>query len=187
MAPSGASILPGAFVNVPPPPPPPPLPSRPLVAPLRRAAVFVRDLDRSLGLYRDAMGLVPWKTERADQHAVLFRLLGLAPASLRFSILHAPVDGQASENGMVGLFEVSNPMPGVLRRPDHAVRIGEVALVFTTRLIDEIAGRIATLGLPVICPPTRFDSPGGGLAREMTFRDYDGALVNLIQRSQDGA
>lgn len=173
-------------MNVPPPPPPPPPPSRPLVAPLRRAAVFVRDLDRSLGLYRDALGLVPWKTEQVDQHAVLFRLLGLAPASLRFAILQAPVDGQTSEIGMVGLFEVSNPMPGVLRRPDHAVRVGEVALVFTTRVIDEIAARVTALGLPVICPPTRFEIPGGGLAREMTFRDYDGALVNLIQRAHAG-
>ena len=57
-----------------------------------------------------------------------------------------------------------------------------MALVFTTQVIDLIASRVEALGLPVLCAPTRFEVPGGGVTREMTFRDYDGALVNLIQQ-----
>jgi catechol 2,3-dioxygenase-like lactoylglutathione lyase family enzyme len=157
-------------------------PATPLAGPLRRAALFVRDLDRSLTLYRDALGLTLFKEAAADRHAVLFRLLGLAPAKVRFAILQGADDGQPSELGMLGLFEVSDPMPGVLGRPDHSVRIGEVALVFLTPAVDAIAARIAALGLTIVCPPTRFEVPGGGLAREMSFRDFDGALVNMIQR-----
>jgi catechol 2,3-dioxygenase-like lactoylglutathione lyase family enzyme len=156
----------------------------PLVGPLRRAALFVRNLDRSLTLYRDALGLTAFKEARADQHAVFFRLLGLAPARARFAILQGAAAGAASEVGMLGLFEVSDPMPGVLRRPDHSVRVGEVALVFTTAAVDVVASRVGVLELPIICPPTRFEIPGGGIAREMTFRDFDGALVNVIQRDQ---
>jgi catechol 2,3-dioxygenase-like lactoylglutathione lyase family enzyme len=154
------------------------------VGPLRRAAVVVRDLDRSLTLYRDALGLTVFKTARADQHAVFFRLLGLAPAQARFVILQGVANGSPTELGMLGLFEVSDPMPGILRRPDHSVRVGEVALVFLTPDVDTVAARVAVLGLTIVCPPTRFEVPGGGLAREMTFRDFDGALVNMIQRDQ---
>lgn len=156
----------------------------PLAGPLRRAAIVVRDLDRSLTLYRDALGLTLFKAARADQHAVFFRLLGLAPAQARFVILQGAANGAATELGMLGLFEVSEPMPGVLRRPDHSVRIGEVALVFLTPDVDAVAARVTALGLTIVCPPTRFEVPGGGLAREMTFRDFDGALVNMIQRDQ---
>jgi catechol 2,3-dioxygenase-like lactoylglutathione lyase family enzyme len=162
--------------------PPTTAPATPLAGPLRRAAIIVRDLDRSLTLYRDVLGLTLFKEAAADQHAVLFRLLGLAPAKARFAILQGAADGTPSELGMLGLFEVSDPMPGVLRRPDHSVRVGEVALVFLTPAVDSVAARVAALGLSIVCPPTRFEVPGGGLAREMTFRDFDGALVNMIQR-----
>ena len=43
--------------------------------------------------------------------------------------------------------------------------------------------RVTALGLTVICPPVSFAPPGGQTALEMTFRDFDGALVNLIESS----
>ncbi|MEO7386103.1 MAG: VOC family protein [Gammaproteobacteria bacterium] len=148
------------------------------VQPLRRAAVMVSDLDRSLSLYRDVLGLTVWKQGTAGDNPVFFDLLGVNPGQARFAILQA----RGSEVGMVGLFEVTGPRPALLGRgPGTGVNIGEVALVFPAERVTDTARAIQSMGLPIICPPRRFDVPGGGHALEMTFRDPDGALVNLIE------
>jgi catechol 2,3-dioxygenase-like lactoylglutathione lyase family enzyme len=151
----------------------------PEVRPLRRAAVRVRDLDLSLRLYRDSLGLVVWKHgEAAAADPDFFRLLGLQGLAARFAILQA----DRSEIGMVGLFEVTTPAPeAVPRRGSRGMAPGEVALVFLARNLPELHRRVTALGLPVICPPVEFSPPGGRPALEMTFRDFDGALVNLIE------
>jgi catechol 2,3-dioxygenase-like lactoylglutathione lyase family enzyme len=139
---------------------------------------MVADLDRALRLYRDVLGLTVWKTGEGTGNEAFFRLLGCEPARGRFAILQA----EDSETGMVGLFEVSSPAPPALERgPDPGIRLGEVALVFLARDVQSLAARVAALGLTVVCPPLRFPVPGGGTALETTFRDFDGALVNLVE------
>jgi hypothetical protein len=39
--------------------------------------------------------------------------------------------------------------------------------------------------VPVLCAPVRFAVPGGGWALEMTCRDFDGALVKLVELLAD--
>lgn len=143
---------------------------------------MVADLDRALGLYRDVLGLTVWKTGEGTGNEAFFRLLGHGPANEpargRFAILQA----EGSETGMVGLFEVTGPAPPALERgPDPGIRLGEVALVFLAHDVQSLATRAAALGLTVVCPPIRFPVPGGGVALETTFRDFDGALVNLVE------
>jgi catechol 2,3-dioxygenase-like lactoylglutathione lyase family enzyme len=154
-------------------------PAEPRVRPLRRAAIMVRDLDRALALYRDVLGMAVWRRGAAGaDNPDFFRMLGVAPGQGRWVILQA----EGSEVGMVGLFEVSGPAPPPLARPDHgAIAVGEVALVFLARDLPALHRRIAALGLTVIGPPVPFTPPGGPTALEMTFRDFDGALVNLIE------
>jgi catechol 2,3-dioxygenase-like lactoylglutathione lyase family enzyme len=144
---------------------------------MRRAAVMVRDLDRSLTLYRDVLGLAVWRQGDAFGNDTFFRLLGVAPARARFAILQS----EGSQIGMVGLFEVTEPSPASLRRVQApAINLGEVALVFLASGVRELHERVTGLGLTVVCPPVRFDVPGGGVTLEMTFRDFDGALVNVF-------
>lgn len=84
---------------------------------------------------------------------------------------------------MVGLFEVAGlqPAPEAPAAAPAPARAGEVALVFLADGVAELHARVARLGLPVLCPPVRFAIPGGATALEMTFRDFDGALVNLVE------
>lgn len=151
----------------------------PAVRPLRRATVLVRDLDRALVLYRDTLGLAAWKRADVAAHDTFYRLLGVAPGAARFAILQA----EGSETGMVGLFEVTTVAAGAAPAATAAApaRAGEVALVFQARGVATLHERIAALGLPVLCAPVRFAVPGGGTALEMTCRDFDGALVNLVE------
>lgn len=148
----------------------------PIVEPLRRAAIFVDDLERAMLLYRDVLGFSTWKRHEVVANPAFFRLLGLRETPARFAILQAGV----AEVGMVGLFEVGSAVRAVVQ--GGAARQGEVALVFRVPDLVQCHAGIVTLGLGVICPPILLDVPGGGKALEMTFRDFDGVLVNLIEQ-----
>ena len=100
----------------------------PLVEPLKRAAIIVRDLERSLAFYRDTLGLETWvQGECGPDNAHFARLLGLPPGATRFVILRSG----DTMLGMVGLFEVRAPdIDAVSFAQPERVHRGEVALVF---------------------------------------------------------
>jgi catechol 2,3-dioxygenase-like lactoylglutathione lyase family enzyme len=152
-----------------------------LVEPLKRAAIIVRDLDRSLAFYRDALGLGVWvEGECGRDNAQFAQLLGLPPGATRFVILRS---GEATL-GMVGLFEVREPdLDAVsIAEPEHVHR-GEVALVFHTDDIQAVHAKVQALGLKVVCAPLHLEMPSINVnSLEMTFRDPNGVLINCIQR-----
>lgn len=112
------------------------------VTPLRRTAITVDDLDRSLRFYRQVLGLSVWMRGRAGAENPTFaRLMGAPSGTVRYAILQSGV----VEWGMVGLFEVSSPRPPrrPLREPGRNHR-GEACLVFYTpdvRRIHRLASR----------------------------------------------
>lgn len=153
----------------------------PLVEPLKRAAIIVRDLERSLAFYRDALGLETWvQGECGPDNAHFAQLLGLPPGATRFVILRS---GEAML-GMVGLFEVRAPdIDAVSIAQPERVHRGEVALVFHTDDIQSVHARAQTLGLTIVCAPLRLRIASIGVdSLEMTLRDPNGVLVNCIQR-----
>jgi catechol 2,3-dioxygenase-like lactoylglutathione lyase family enzyme len=156
-----------------------------LVEPLKRSAILVRDLQTSLQFYQDVVGLTVWvEGEAGPEDAMFSRLIGLPPCSMRYTILQAGPIAQ----GMVGLFEVRDrdamqdapPGTGPAKR-------GEVALVFHTTDVEAIHRGAVALGFEIVCPPQHLRIPQAGISSmEMTLRDGNGVLVNLIQSLNAG-
>jgi catechol 2,3-dioxygenase-like lactoylglutathione lyase family enzyme len=156
-----------------------------LVTPLKRTAIIVTDMERSLRFYRDVLGLNVWVEGRMGKEVpAMFKLLGLPPGAVRWVILQsADVDW-----GMVGLFELRRPAPPRVR---HASRRfanrGEACLVFQTHDVDAVHRGARAMRLPVLCPPTLLEiAERQVLSKEMTLRDPNGVLVNFIQNLRAG-
>lgn len=157
----------------------------PRVEPMKRAAIIVRDLRRSLRFYQEALGLTVWvEGEAGPDNPTFARLLGMPPCHVRYVILQS---GDVAQ-GMVGLFEVRDPAPAEASVPTTAaVNRGEVVLVFHTGDVEAIHRHAVATGLDVLCPPQHLQIADVGVdSLEMTLRDPNGVLVNLIQTLNTG-
>lgn len=158
----------------------------PPVTPLKRTAIIVRDMERSLAFYQGVLGMNVWIEGRAGAEIPeLYQLLGMPPCTTRWIILQSGnVDW-----GMVGLFELTDPAPDDNRHPNiDRVNRGEACLVFHTPDVGRIYRGAKKLGLTVLCPPLRLELRAHGVAsREMTLRDPNGVLVNFIQNVKGGS
>jgi catechol 2,3-dioxygenase-like lactoylglutathione lyase family enzyme len=151
-----------------------------LVTPLKRTAIFVRDLQRSLAFYRDLLGMNVWVQGQAGEELpAIYQLLGMPPCNIRWVILQS----NDVDFGMVGLFEITNPTPLDDTHPSiDRVNRGEACLVFHTADVDRIYEQARAMGLTVLCPPTRLElAQHGVVSKEMTLRDPNGVLCNFIQ------
>lgn len=149
------------------------------VAPLARATIFVRDIDESLKLYRDILGLRPmfdnyWKGSGINA------IMGTDGLELRATVLMA---GE-SVSGNLGIYQLHNDEttpPPSQQTPD--TRTGDFAIVFPTNDIHRLTAEITAAGYPIVSPPVpliireEYDVQ----PVEMMFRDPDGVLVNLVQ------
>jgi catechol 2,3-dioxygenase-like lactoylglutathione lyase family enzyme len=157
----------------------------PLVTPLKRTAIIVTDMQASLRFYRDILGLGIWVEGRAGREMpAMFRLLGVPAGAVHWVILQSgKVDW-----GMVGLFELKRPTPP-RTRPASSLQAtrGEACLVFHSTDVDAVHRGAQALGLRIVCPPTMLEIPERGvLSKEMTLRDPNGVLVNVIQNVRAG-
>jgi catechol 2,3-dioxygenase-like lactoylglutathione lyase family enzyme len=160
--------------------PPPVFQPGQALAPMARATIFVRDIDASLKLYRDILGLKPmfdnyWKGKGINA------IMGTDGKELRATVLMAG----DSVIGNIGIYQLYNekgaPPPAPARYSD--TRIGDVAVVFPTNDIWRLTKKIEAAGYVIVSPPVALmERPGmKQQALEMMFRDADGVLVNLVQ------
>jgi len=150
------------------------------VSPLVRAALFVRDIERSAAFYRDVLGLEVVYYEGVLDHPAARTLIGVAPdATVRARIVQVP----GPSFGMVGLFEVTPTPPAVAKRGE-GVNLGEAVLVFYRMDLDGVVARLEAGGHRILCPPTFLQVTPTRGQREMTCADPDGILVNLIERDE---
>lgn len=147
-------------------------------SPLVRSALFVSDLKRSTHFYRDLLGLdeIWYEGELSEGNA--HQLLGM-PASTftRAKILKA----KGPAWGMVGLFEISNPQPKSVTADHSTINLGETCLVFYHGDLDKVMTALKNGNYHIVCEPLLLEVDGKGRQREMTFRDPDGVLINLIE------
>lgn len=147
------------------------------VGQLVRTALFVSDFDRSVGFYRDLLGLREVLFQGEFTGPVLARLLGLpAEARVRACILKAA--GPAY--GMIGIFHVVGRRAPRVRKRRGTVNVGEGVLVFETPRLEPMIERLAAAGYPLLCPPVNLTPRW----REMTFYGPDDVLINVIERGQ---
>jgi catechol 2,3-dioxygenase-like lactoylglutathione lyase family enzyme len=155
---------------------------------VRRTTLIVRDVDRSLAFYRDALGLklvydqLIVRPGRAEDPPG-------AERRMRLALLRA----NDSFVGVVGLLEYTAPRlpdpPLVQERPG----IGEVILVINARDLDQRFERVrATPGVRVASEPqlTQYPSPDGKGSipvRVSAVWDPDGYFIELNQLLGDAA
>jgi len=156
-----------------------------LVTPLKRTAIIVTDLNKSLRFYRDVLGLNVWVQGKMGKEVpAIFKLLGVPPGAVRWIILQS----EDVDWGMVGLFELQRPVPLRVRQPSLAqANAGEACLVFHTPDVDAVHRGAKRLKLRIVCPPTLLEiAERQVLSKELTLRDPNGVLVNFIQNVQAG-
>ena len=148
------------------------------VTPLMRSTHFVRDVDQSLSLYRDILGLrvrfeQTFKSEQWD------RILGIEGKTTR--VVHLQSGDFVIAN--VAFFQFLDDDQPPAPEPRTFVKTGDAALVFVTNNIFEIYEQVEAAGYAVVSEPiVLFPQEGADTqAYETLFFDRDGILVNLTQ------
>ncbi|MEQ9446393.1 MAG: VOC family protein [Rhodospirillaceae bacterium] len=149
------------------------------LAPLARATIFVRDIEESLKLYRDILGLKPM-FDNYWSGTGINAIMGTDGVELRATVLMA---GE-SVQGNIGIYQLhKDPTepPAPQQTPD--TRTGDFALVFPTNDIHRLTAEITAAGYPIVSPPVPLIVREEYAVQpvEMMFRDPDGVLVNLVQ------
>ncbi len=150
-----------------------------VLSPLMRSTHFVRDLDESLKLYRDILGLRA-RVERTLEGERTDAVLGTVGKPVKLAILQSGDLVYAN----VGLFQfVEDDVPPRPEPKTHA-QTGDAAVVFLTSDIFGVYEKVKAAGYPIVSPPmVLFPQEGSDTqSYEMLFFDHDGIGVNLIQR-----
>ena len=144
---------------------------------LVRGALFVKDLERSTRFYR-ALGLTSVYYEGVLEHPSAAECIG-APLGTR---IHARILKQPGwpNYGMVGLFQLANPVAEGLPAPLGPPRTGEATLVFYVTSMDETLSALRREGATWSPQPVEFRLENIS-QREVCLRDPDGIFVNLIE------
>ena len=147
---------------------------------LRRTTIVVRDIDKSITFYRDAVGLrVGW-----DREAVLGDAIPLSPgAKSRF----ATVMGEDEMIGMIGLLQVVDPpLPAPTVPKADALAVAATIFVIGTADCDGVYERLKALGARIYKAPYDQELTGRDGApikmRSMAAWDPDGHFLEINQR-----
>lgn len=148
-----------------------------VVSSLIRATIFVRDMERSARFYA-ALGFTEIYYEGVLTDASASRVLGFSghgPLTVRI------IKSGGPNFGMIGLFMI-NPKLEPLTVPVSRgpARIGEVALVFYVRDMDETVAALRATGATWSPDPQVFIMPHRA-QREVCLRDPNGVLMNLVE------
>jgi catechol 2,3-dioxygenase-like lactoylglutathione lyase family enzyme len=144
----------------------------------RRTTLIVRDIDRSLALYRDALGMQVYYDQELTSPR-LGRTGGDGKNRSRLVLLKAN-DGYV---GLLGLWQfLDGPAaPPPKAKPDFAP--GEIVVLFNATDLDTRFEKVrATPGVKIISEPTLREYPGpNGPIRVMVsmLTDPDGHIVEL--------
>lgn len=152
------------------------------ISSLNRTAVLVADVEQSARFYTDVLGMSLFMDETDLDTALMPMLVGFMgyepTRQMRFRFLRS---GDTRE-GMVALFEIK-PTPESIRiaRPE-VMNLGEACLVFFHGDLDDLLARAVGAGCTVVGAPEALRLPTHE-QREMIFRNPDGTLFNIIERT----
>ncbi len=149
----------------------------PQVSRIVRTAIFVSDLENSVRFYREALGYSEVYANGVLEHKVGHALVGVPDDHLiRYEIVKA----DELNFGMVGLFEIK-PAPSPSRKENRGANLGEGCMVFFATDIRQVRDRIVKFGGEVVCEPQLL-AVHDLRQLEMTCRDPDGMMINVIER-----
>ncbi|MCA2997205.1 MAG: VOC family protein [Rhodocyclaceae bacterium] len=142
-------------------------------SPLIRAALMVRNLERSRAFYAAVLGLTQEYFVGDMQGSTAAAVIGVpADSHIRAVVLKAP----GVDYGMVGLFEMPTDTPAITPR-EGGLALGEAVLVFYVDDLDRSVAASAAVGGRIGTPLQILNG-----RRELVLRDPDGVAVNLIER-----
>lgn len=152
--------------------------------PVKRVTIWVRDIERSLALYRDLLGLEIVEDKTLSGPAIM-GMVGYQDGRMR--MVHLAPAG--ADYGWIGLYALqgAQPAPDSLPPPrKDRLSYGQAAIVLTTSQIDAIAHDLEEQGYEFLLRPQGYvkptDSPKmpAGRYTEMIFLDPDGVPVSVM-------
>jgi len=137
---------------------------------LKRVNLLVRDLDRSLTVYRDILGFRVFAITESGPQSYSYPVFKLPPqAKLRFCTLDSSTEVRAF--ALTEVTGVELPAPPAVHLSAPVIRIER---------FDEVRAKLEAAGLAVVEPRSSRTAEGQTF-REMAFTDPDGHLVVLYQ------
>lgn len=148
----------------------------------KRTTIFCHDIEKSLHVYRDVLGL-KIVFEKAISGDAAGRLLGLPPCDVRILLLATAAD----EKPVLGLFDISGTELETRPVGPRKVVRRQTAIVLGTDDFDATARDIRAAGLEFLVEPEDYiasgDGPDGVAMRHrgLMFFDPDDVLVSISQ------
>jgi catechol 2,3-dioxygenase-like lactoylglutathione lyase family enzyme len=137
---------------------------------LKRVNLLVRDMDRSLAIYRDILGFRVFQCSDSSAQSYSYPVFRLPPeARLRFCTLDSSTETRALALTQVTGVDLPPPPASPLSAP--VIRITG---------FDAVQAKLRAAGLEVV-EPRRSKTVEGQDFRELAFTDPDGHLVVLYQ------
>jgi catechol 2,3-dioxygenase-like lactoylglutathione lyase family enzyme len=148
---------------------------------IKRTTLIVSDLDRSIGFYRDVLGLTVWYDDE-----VVLSGRGLAAGGAGDRTRLVIMKAQDPVIGMIGLLQWVVPVLPAPSGPRERLGIGDVVFVMQTDDVLEVHRRLQAAGARIFAEPYEFRIRGAdGTPLHMTsisFWDPDGYFFEMNQR-----
>ena len=153
---------------------------------LRRTTLVVRDIEKSLALYRDALGMTVEYDQELTSPGLAMRYGADGQNRSRLVFLKA----KDSFIGMLGLWQFLDQTEQDLAEPDAAdFTPGEIVLLFNSKTLDvTFPAAAAAPGVTTIGEPKerRYPSPAGDIVVMVSMLvDNDGHTIELNQIVSD--
>ncbi|MEL6415111.1 MAG: VOC family protein [Pseudomonadota bacterium] len=153
---------------------------------LRRTTLVVRDIEKSLALYRDALGMTVEYDQELTSPGLSMRYGADGQNRSRLVLLKA----NDSFIGMLGLWQFLDQTDQDLAEPDPAdFTPGEIVLLFNSNTLDvTFPAAAAAPGVTIIGEPKerRYPSPAGDIVVMVSMlTDNDGHTIELNQIISD--
>jgi lactoylglutathione lyase len=140
---------------------------------LHHTGLTVRDLDRSLGFYRDLLGMqVLFEQEKKGGY--LAKIVGYEGAHVRMAHLAFPGGGHRVE-----LFQYVEPEPRGDPGEPRDVGITHVCLAVVD--LEALHGRLRAAGVEFYSDPVQVDTGANADGSGVYLRDPDGITLELFQ------
>jgi catechol 2,3-dioxygenase-like lactoylglutathione lyase family enzyme len=140
---------------------------------LHHVAIFVTDMNRSIHLFRDLLGLkVDWHLPRIEEPK-LAEVVGIPGMIAEIAYL--------SGRGRVAVELVRLIHPPPRQAPSGSDGSARIGLSFVVDNLDTLHTRLCEEGWTPFTPAVRMRTPDGGRARMFCFSVEGGCVVELIE------
>lgn len=155
----------------------------PSIPELKRATIWVRDLERSIGFYTHVIGLEVIERKELSGPAIA-GIIGFLDGRLRIAHLGRP----GSRAGWIGLYELTAadpPVESLPPPPAGRVAYGQATVVFESDDIEAVTQRLSDSGCRMLKPPSRYPLRMPGTTAPVTLVeaiafDPDGVMVSVM-------